>query len=220
MGRSKADVRSVYDHIAESYAASRTTAWPEVLDFISEIPSGDLVLDIGCGHGRHARALAFTGHLVVGVDFSRRLLSIGKRETSATREFRVIEWLAGDATSLPFADNTFDSAVSIAVLHHLPSRPERVRALSELARVLKAGGRALVSAWSMDDPRVAELLGAPPKKPDVEIPWKLPDGSAPLRPYHLFRQGELGELIIESGLEGERFFRGDGNWFALAKARA
>lgn len=220
MGRSKADVRSVYDQIADSYAASRTTAWPEVLDFVSEIPSGDLVLDIGCGHGRHARALALTGHFVLGVDFSRRLLSIGKRETSATREFRVIEWLAGDATSLPFADNTIDAAVSIAVLHHLPSRAERVRALSEVARVLKAGGRALVSAWSMDDPRVAELLGAPPKKPDVEIPWRLPDGSAPLRPYHLFRQGELGELIIESGLEGERFFRGDGNWFALAKAHA
>lgn len=219
MGRSKGDVRSTYDRIAESYAAARTTPWPEVLDFIMEIPAGDIVLDVGCGHGRHARPLALTGHEVVGVDFSRRLLSIGKKETSSTREFRVIEWLVGEATTLPFPNETFDAALSVAVLHHLPSQEERQRALSEMGRILRPGGRAFVSAWAIDDPRVADLLGGPPEKPDVEIPWRLPDGSSVLRPYHLFREGELGESIVESGLQGERFFRSGGNFLGLARAK-
>src|SRR5438309_629133 len=57
-----------------------------------------------------------------------------------------------------------------------------------------------------------------PKKADVEIPWRLPDGTTIPRPYHLFQEGELERLIIESGLRGERFFRSAGNWFALARA--
>jgi len=76
----------------------------------------------------------------------------------------------------------------------------------------------LVSVWSADDPQVEKLLGDRPRSPDVEIPWRLPDGTTVPRPYHLFREGELERLIIESGLEGERFFREAGNWFALAKA--
>jgi tRNA (uracil-5-)-methyltransferase TRM9 len=218
MGRSKADVRSTYDKIAESYAAARTQPWPEVLDFINEVPAGDLVLDVGCGHGRHSRPLALTGHRVVGIDLSRRLLSIGKKSTTKSREFQTIEWIAAEATALPFPDGIFDEALSIAVLHHLPTREDRVRALEEMRRVLRAGGTAFVTVWSIEHPRVAELLGGRPKKPDVEIPWRLPDGSVVSRPYHLFREGELGESVIESGLQGERFFGSGGNWYALAKA--
>ena len=217
MGRSRADVRTTYDRIAESYAAARTQAWPEVLDFIMELPAGDLVLDIGCGHGRHSRPLALTGHRVVGIDLSRRLLSIGKKSTASSREFQQIEWVGAEATALPFPDATFDAALSIAVLHHLPTRRDRVRALKEMRRVLRPGKTALVTVWSIDHPRVAEMLGGKPKKPDVEIPWRLPDGSEVPRPYHLFREGELGESVIESGLQGERFFGSGGNWFALAR---
>jgi tRNA (uracil-5-)-methyltransferase TRM9 len=219
MGRSKADVRSTYDKIAQSYAAARTQPWPEVLDFINELPAGDLVLDVGCGHGRHSRPLALTGHRVVGIDLSRRLLSIGKKSTSSSRGLQTIEWLVGGATTLPFPDGVFDAALSIAVLHHLPTRGDRVQALEEMRRVIRAGGTAFVSVWSIDHPRVAELLGGRPKKPDVDIPWRLPDGSQVPRPYHLFREGELGESVIESGLQGERFFGSGGNWFALAKAK-
>lgn len=217
MGRSKADVRAVYDRIAESYAAARERPWDEVVDFISDLPAGGLVLDVGCGHGRHSRPLALTGHRVVGIDISRRLLALGKKTTSAAREFRQIAWVGADAGALPFPDGTFDAALCIAVLHHLPSANGRLGVLSEMGRVLRPGGEAFISVWSMDDPQIAERLGGPPRKPDVDIPWRLPDGTTVARPYHLFREGELERLIIDSGLHGERFFRRAGNWFALAK---
>lgn len=218
MRRSKADVRAAYDRIAESYAAARERPWAEVLDFIADLPAGGLVLDVGCGHGRHCRPLALTGHRVVGIDLSRRLLLIGKEATASAQEFRSIAWLGADATALPFPDATFDAALCIAVLHHLFVRGARVRVLSEIRRVLRPGGEALVSVWSADDPQVGKLLGGRPRSPDVEIPWRLPDGTTVPRPYHLFREGELERLVIESGLDGERFFREAGNWFASAKA--
>lgn len=218
MGWSKGKVRAAYDRIAESYAAARTQSWPEVVDFITGLPAGGLVVDLGCGHGRHSRPLALTGHRVIGIDVSRRLLSIGKRAASSSPEFKQIAWLGADTTALPFPDATFDAALCIAVLHHLASRKDRIVALSEMGRVLRPGAEAFVSVWSADDPHIENLLGGRPKKPDVEIPWRLPDGSAVLRPYHLFHQGELERLIIESGLHGERFFRSAGNWFAQAKA--
>jgi tRNA (uracil-5-)-methyltransferase TRM9 len=217
MARSKKQVRAAYDRIAESYAAAREQPWPEVLDFITGLPSGDLVLDVGCGHGRHARPLALTGHGVVGIDLSRRLLSIGRKAASSSPEFHAIDWLSGDATALPFADSTFDAALCIAVLHHLPTRGERVVALTEMRRVLRPGSPAFLSVWSLDDPYLEKALGGRPKKADVEIPWRLPDGTAVPRSYHLFKEGELDRLIIDSGLEGESFFRGSGNFFASAR---
>jgi tRNA (uracil-5-)-methyltransferase TRM9 len=216
MGRTKADVRATYDQIAESYAEARVEPWPDVMDFITDLPAGGLVLDIGSGHGRHSRPLALTGHRIVAIDLSRRLLSIGRKSTASSNEFRSIEWVGADATILPFPDATFDAALCIAVLHHLPSPKDRKLALSEMRRVLRPEGTAFISVWSIDDPNVASRLGGSPKSPDVEIPWALPDGTSVPRPYHLFRDGELERLIIESGLDGERFFRGGGNWFALA----
>ena len=152
MGRSKAEVRATYDRIAASYAEARAQPWPDVLDFITGLPAGDLVLDVGCGHGRHSRPLAFTGHRVVGIDLSRGLLSIGKKATSSSPELQSIEWLDADAAALPFRDETFDAALCVAVIHHLPSQADRLLTLSEIGRILRPGAGALISVWSYDDP--------------------------------------------------------------------
>src|SRR5438552_1712105 len=210
--------RATYDRIAASYAAARERPWDEVLDFITDLPAGSLVLDVGCGHGRHARPLALTGQSVVGIDVSRKLLTIGKKATSSSQDFRSIEWVGADATALPFPDATFDAALCIAVLHHLTSRVDRLLAVTEMRRVLRPGAKAFRRVWSLDDPYLERVLGGRPKKPDVEIPWRLPDGTTVPRPYHLFKDDELERLIIESGLEGESFFRGAGNRFVLARA--
>src|SRR5207248_3340410 len=135
--------------------------------------------------GRHARPLALTGQSVVGIDVSRKLLTIGKKATSSSQDFRSIEWVGADATALPFPDATFDAALCIAVLHHLASRVDRLLAVTEMRRVLRPGAKAFLSVWSLDDPYLERVLGGRPKKPDVEIPWRLPDGTTVPRPYHL-----------------------------------
>ena len=97
---------------------------------------GDHVLEIGAGYG------AATGHLlklaprVTSLEFDPRLL----RKLKANHQCAELTTLCGDAATLPFADQSFSSAVAILVLHHLKSREQQDRALSEVHRVLRPGG--------------------------------------------------------------------------------
>lgn len=219
----KSEVRATYERIAAPFAASREEPWPEVLSFASSLPEAARIADIGCGNGRHARALAALGHPVVGVDFARNLLLIGRRGSRGRLWGRQIAWVQGEATVLPLRAATAEAALCIAVLHHLPSREERVRALREIRRILVSRGRAFVSVWAIDQPRFRKAVEArrhlaPEIQGDVEVPWTMPDGVVIPRYYHLFQEGELESLIIESGLHGERFLRGGGNFFAEASS--
>jgi len=208
--RTKADVRAIYERIADSFAPTRVDAWAEVLEFIDGLPRASRVLDIGCGNGRHVKALIVRGHRAVGLDFCRRLLAIGRAEIASADA----SWIEAEAGRLPFRDETLDAATCIAVLHHLPTQADRIAALREIGRVLRRDGRVIVSVWDRGQSRFLGLVLD--DHGDAEIPWTLPDGSTIGRYYHLFRSGELERTIIESGLHGERFFHSSGNWFALA----
>ncbi len=217
----KARVRATYERIAEPFAASRAEPWPEVLSFATSLPADARIVDVGSGNGRHARSLASAGHPVVAVDFARNLLLIGRRGSRGRVWGRAIDWVQADAAALPLRSESMDAALCVAVLHHLPSRDERIAALREIRRVLSVRGRVFVSVWALDQPRFRKVLDArkqlpPEARGDVEVPWTMPDGVVIPRYYHLFQEGELEPLIIESGLHGERFFRGPGNLFAEA----
>jgi SAM-dependent methyltransferase len=102
-------------------------------------PAGDeRVLDAGTGAGALALALAPLVREVVGIDPVPELLALGRERASA---FGNVELVEGDATALPFADESFDLAATLRTLHHVP-HPERL--IAELARVTRRGGRMLV----------------------------------------------------------------------------
>ena len=114
-------------HVAEHYIDKRTSLVKELL------PLGGLVLDVGCGTGQLGAAIASDGFDVFGVDLSSSMVSQARqRGLSGT--------YAAVTTALPFADNSFDLALTVATLHHLET-PERVaRTVSEMGRVVKRGG--------------------------------------------------------------------------------
>jgi SAM-dependent methyltransferase len=93
-------------------------------------------LDVGCGAGALALALAPYVADVVGVDRVPRLLELARERAPANATF-----VEGDAEHLTFDDASFDLAGTMRTLHHVP-RPELV--LAELARVTRLGGRVLV----------------------------------------------------------------------------
>ncbi len=217
---SKADVRATYERIAASFTASRHDPWPEVADFIRTIPSPARVLDVGCGNGRHVSALLDQNARAIGLDFSRSLLLLARQ-----RDLRglsgPVPWIEGEAEAIPLRDGSVDAVLCVAVLHHLPTVPNRIAALTEIRRVLAPGGRVLVSVWALDQPRFRHAIASSAGRPagaagDVEVPWSMPGGGVVSRYYHLFREGELEQLIIESGLHGETFFRSRGNLFVEA----
>jgi SAM-dependent methyltransferase len=93
-------------------------------------------LDVGCGAGALALALAPLVREVVGVDRVPELLALARERAPENATF-----VEADATHLPYDEGAFDLAGTLRTLHHVP-RPELVAA--ELARVTKVGGRVLV----------------------------------------------------------------------------
>ena len=126
----------VYDHDANPLIALED---PAVRESIGDV-RGLAALDLGCGTGRHAVWLAAAGALVTAVDFSRGMLAEARRKPGAER----VRFLACDLRQpLPFADGAFQFVVSGLVLEHIP---DLERFFGEARRVLRSGGRAVISA--------------------------------------------------------------------------
>jgi SAM-dependent methyltransferase len=107
---------------------------------------GRLVLEVGCGTGEYTRTLAAcTAARLISIDITPPALHCA-RETAPPN----VEFLCANVESLPFGDRTFDAVVGNAVLHHL--RLER--AMPELARVLRPGGRLCFAEPNMLNPQV------------------------------------------------------------------
>jgi SAM-dependent methyltransferase len=98
------------------------------------------VLDLACGQGRHARALAGRVGRLVGLDRSRAYLRIAASGAGAP----AAPLVQGDLRALPFADGAFDALYSWYASLFMYDEPGNAAALAELARVLRRGGRALV----------------------------------------------------------------------------
>ncbi len=108
---------------------------------VAQVPAltGTTVLDAGCGTGAAARAALVRGAArVVGADVNRFMLAVG-RESLTAAEF----WDA-DVRALPFPDGSFDV---VACTHTLQFVPEPERAVREFARVLRPGGRLVLTTW-------------------------------------------------------------------------
>jgi SAM-dependent methyltransferase len=113
---------------------------------------GDLVLDLGCGFGRHAFEARRRGGRVVACDLSTDELAqvrntfVAMSEHGEVPPHSLAAPACGDATKLPFPDGTFDRIIASEVLEHIA---DDVAALDELTRVLRPGGTMAVTipAW-------------------------------------------------------------------------
>lgn len=166
-------------HVAEHYIDKRVGLVKELLPF------GGKVLDVGCGTGQLGAAIASEGFDVFGADLASSMLA-------RARERGLAGTSAGVTTALPFADDSFDLALTVATLHHLET-PERVAAtVSEMGRVVKHGG--FVVLWDHN-----------PANPYWPILMKrVPQDSGDER---LVPLAELLEDVRTAGLRCVRVFR-------------
>jgi SAM-dependent methyltransferase len=149
-----AEQRVRYDRIAEGYAAwwspVHRSATLRLLDEIAAAVDGGAtrVLDVGCGTGALAVAAAerWPGLAIDAVDASDGMLDLARRDLDGRpgSARQRVSFTRAFADSLPFDDGTFDVVVAAFVLQLVPSAP---RALREMRRVLRPGGRLACVRW-------------------------------------------------------------------------
>ena len=100
------------------------------------------VVDVGCGTGTLAIALAADGAQVIGVDGDPEVLALAYAKPGA----EAVQWRKGLATALPLPGASADRVVMSLLLHHLDAGAKRT-ALAEALRVLRPGGRLHVADW-------------------------------------------------------------------------
>jgi demethylmenaquinone methyltransferase/2-methoxy-6-polyprenyl-1,4-benzoquinol methylase len=139
-----------YDFITRFLSFGRDTHWKSQLIADAGIQSGWTVLDLACGTGDLAFAAAHHGARVVGLDITPLMVELARDKPEATG----IAWLVGDMTALPVQAGRFDL---VTTGYGLRNVPDISRALAEIHRVLRPGGR--VCSLDFDRPERPWIRG-------------------------------------------------------------
>lgn len=142
------DVAAMFDGVARRYDVTNTVLslgqdhrWRKRTRQVLELQRGERVLDLAAGTGVSTEELRRSGAYAVACDFSLGMLRAGR--THKARQG--VPFVAGDALHLPFADASFDAATVSFGLRNVSDVP---RALAELARVVRPGGRLVICEFS------------------------------------------------------------------------
>jgi ubiquinone/menaquinone biosynthesis C-methylase UbiE len=156
--------------------------WPAKMLAAAEIGRGEDVLDAGCGTGVLTRELASTLQgtgSVAGFDLSESMLGVARGHCPG------VSFRQGNITALPYADASFDVVVSSFMLMFVA---EPATAISEMRRVLRPGGRLVISVWQgLDNNAVYAAL--------VEATRETVDAASASSLARPFSMGEKGKLI-------------------------
>ena len=176
-------------------AEDEATVRDEYLGLLGVAP-GDRVLDVGCGSGVVTRTLArrvAPGGCAVGVDASSALLAVARELANEAGLSRLIELREGDCRALPFPDASFDAVLAATVLTHVP---DAGRALAEMVRVTRAGGRVGVFDFDGDSFVIAH--------PDRELTRRIVTANADHAAVNGWLARQLLGLLADLGLVNVR----------------
>jgi SAM-dependent methyltransferase len=185
-----------------------------VLD-AARVTPGTRLLDAGCGAGLLALLASLRGARLTVLDASAALLAIARERLPAA------DVREGDLEALPFADGSFDAVTAVNSLFYAA---DMAAAMRELSRVVRPGGRVVVTAWG--PPERCEFLSAVMPAVGALMPPP-PPGAAPGHPGALSEPGALAAVLDRAGLrvveEGEVacpfvFASAEASWRANASA--
>lgn len=153
--RAVKDVRAQFGKTAAAYVSSATHASGEDLERLLAVAtpaSGERALDLGCGVGHTLRRIAPMVAFAVGADATFEMMQAGRTSVVSAPNAAFVQT---DATTLPFADGTFELATCRLAAHHFADAPAAFR---EVTRVLRRGGRFVVVDNYAPDDRVLDAF--------------------------------------------------------------
>ena len=180
-------VQKTYDQIAKHFDNTRSYKWSWIGEFIDSLDKNNSkVIDIGCGNGRN---MQYDECIFTGVDSCQQFVDICLSKN--------LNCIKSDMCELPFDNESFDAILCIASFHHLGNVERRNKSLQEMKRILKSGGKILLSVWSKNQPkktrRIFESYG------DTYVKWNK-DGKVYDRYYYIFEIDEIKNHFINNGL--------------------
>jgi demethylmenaquinone methyltransferase/2-methoxy-6-polyprenyl-1,4-benzoquinol methylase len=156
LDRDPADVAAMFDAVAPRYdlvndllSMGQDRLWRRAVVRLADVHPGERVLDLAAGTGMSSQPFARAGAQVVAADFSPGMLAAGRRHRPG------LSFTAADAVRLPFRDAGFDLATCSFGLRNVTDVD---RALRELARVTRPGGRLVLCEFSRPRWPVLRLL--------------------------------------------------------------
>ena len=149
-------VEDSYNKIAQKYHSERgTDNLIELKQFTQLLSSGSKVLDVGCGAGVPiTRFLVDEGFLVTGLDISEGMLALARKHVPEAT------FIKSDMSEMNFSDNSFEGIVSFYAIIHVP-REKHAQLFKTFYKILKPGGKMLISLARTEWEEVADFYGAP-----------------------------------------------------------
>lgn len=217
----------------------RTAREVEGIVTLLSLPPGSAILDLACGHGRHAIPLAERGYRVTGQDLSEVFLNRARSDAAARGV--TVQWVHSDMRQIPFTSE-FDAVINIfTAFGYLESEAEDQKVLNAVAAALKPGGRFLIEIIHrervMRDYRPHHIdrhddglivlhegeLDLLASRNDVRVTLLYPDGSrwdAGGHNARLYSLTELARMLAAAGLPVDAYYGGlDGSELTLASRR-
>lgn len=211
--------RQFYQTFGKDFSATRRRIQPGVRRVIAALDGTEHLLDLGCGNGELARALARAGFhgTYTGLDFSPPLLAdAAHAPTSFPVTFLQADLTAPDWASL--LTPHFSHITCFATLHHIPSQDVRLQFLRQVYALLAPGGRFVLSNWQFLNSerlraRIQPWARVGLAETDVDpgdylLDWRA--GGAGLRYARHFSEAELNALAAQSGFRVTESFYADG----------
>jgi demethylmenaquinone methyltransferase/2-methoxy-6-polyprenyl-1,4-benzoquinol methylase len=148
VGELFATIARRYDLINDIQSFWLHRAWKRRLLRMAELHAGERALDLCCGTGDLALALAARGVQTVGLDFSEPMLEVAREKSKVQSPKSKVEFVHGDAQKIPFPDKSFDL---LTIGYGLRNLADLDAGLRDMFRVTKPGGRLLVLEFGKPD---------------------------------------------------------------------
>ena len=194
-------VFSTYEKIAHNFSHSRYKVWNRVENFISDIPTSSKVMEVGCGNGKNM--MLRDDIFFEGCDTCHQFVKI-----CTDRELSVIQ---ANNLNLPYDDNSYDFTLSVAVIHHISTHENRIKAIEELVRITKPGGKIFLEVWAFEQGPLSKMNLT---QQDNLIPFKdkITRENLGDRFYHFFKENELQNIVNQYNVKIIDSFWEKGNW--------
>jgi SAM-dependent methyltransferase len=239
-----------YNHLAEDYHLKRKKPWKALEQFLKFLIKENYQfkgysVDLGCANGRNFKLMINDNVRLIGIDNSIRFLKIAKKqlrdlESYSKSERNSIQLILSDILFLPIRPDTIDNIYSIATIHHVKIKEERMNLIYQIFNILKSDGLFLFSVWRKYQKHykiyfikdwIKRVFNKSYRKKQREIglfnfgdkyvPWKISKNKKTyLRFYHFFSKFEIKNLLAAFSIKKLKKLGGPNkkdNFFVLAK---